>query len=48
VLLISQFMNRTKIIKDRYLANIFIIVPGVMIKFTDFISITECPQVATR
>ena len=41
-------MNKTKIIKDRYLANIFIIVPGVMIKFTDFIYITECPQVADR
>ena len=27
-------MNRTKIIKYRYLANIFIIIPGVMIKLT--------------
>ena len=41
-------MNRTKIIKCRYLANICIIVPGVMIKFTDFIYITACPQVADR
>ena len=48
MLLISQFMNRTKIIKYRYLENIFIIVPGVMIKLTDFIYITECLQVAAR
>ena len=48
VRLISQFMNRKKIIKNGYLPNIFIIVPGVMIKFTDFIYITECPQVAAR
>jgi hypothetical protein len=48
VRLISQFMNRKNIIKNGYLPNIFIIVPGVMIKFTDFIYITECPQVADR
>ena len=41
-------MNRKNIIKNGYLPNIFIIVPGVMIKFTDFIYITECPQVADR
>ena len=48
VRLISQFMNRKKIIKYGYLPNIFNIVPEVMIKFTDFIYITECPQVADR
>jgi hypothetical protein len=41
-------MNRKKIIKYGYLPNIFNIVPEVMIKFTDFIYITECPQVADR
>jgi hypothetical protein len=34
--------------KYGYLPNIFNIVPEVMIKFTDFIYITECPQVADR